>query len=57
MRLFELLDSEDGGFEIASSMALAAFAIVAAAVIFVALRTMGVDIVAWMETQITGGLP
>lgn len=48
------LQGERGGFEIASGMAIAAFAIVAAGVIFALLTTAGGDIVTWMEGQITG---
>lgn len=47
------LDGERGGFEIASGMAIAAFAIVAAGVIFALLSTAGSDIVVWMQEQIT----
>jgi len=47
------LDGERGGFEIASGMAIAAFAIVAAGVIFALLATTGEGIVTWMQGQIT----
>lgn len=47
------LDMERGGFEIASGMAIAAFAIVAAGVIFAVLTTSGQTIVTWMQGQIT----
>lgn len=53
--LLYLHDDERGGFEIASSMAIAAFAIVAAGVIFGLLTTAGTDIVTWMRDQIIGG--
>lgn len=53
--LTERLAEERGGFEIASSMALAAFAIVAAGIIFLALSGAGEAIVDWMEAQITDG--
>jgi hypothetical protein len=56
MTLFDRLSEEDGGFEIASSMALAAFAIVAAAVIFLALQGVGEEIVQYMRDEIMGGL-
>lgn len=51
--LTERLPEERGGFEIASSMALAAFAIVAAGIIFLALSDAGEAIVDWMQQQIT----
>jgi hypothetical protein len=55
LALRDRLSSERGGFEIASSMALAAFAIVAAGIIFLALSGAGEAIVQWMQTQITDG--
>ncbi len=50
------LRDERGGFEIASGMAIAAFAIVAAGAIFFALRAAGLNIVTYMANEITGGL-
>jgi len=50
------LDGERGGFEIASGMAIAAFAIVAAAAIFVALQAMGISVVGFLEDQIRAGV-
>jgi hypothetical protein len=52
----QALDPERGGFEIASSMAIAAFAIVAALVIFGFLTGFGQAIVTQMQTLITGEL-
>ncbi len=52
----DLRDDERGGFEIASGMAIAAFAIVAAGLIFVALQAAGVDIVNAMRDTIMADL-
>jgi hypothetical protein len=52
--IIRLRDDQRGGFEIASSMAIAAFAIVAAAAIFLALTTAGEEIVQYMKEQIMG---
>jgi hypothetical protein len=54
--LRQRLARDQRGLQIAESMAIAAFAIVAGAVIFAALRDAGTTIVNWIQTQITGGL-
>ncbi len=52
----DVRDDERGGFEIASGMAIAAFAIVAAAIIFGLLQLAGADIVEAMRDTIMADL-
>lgn len=51
----EAMRSDDRGLNTAELMGNAALAIAALVVIWAALQALGVDIVAWIRTQLIGG--
>ncbi len=51
----EALRADDRGLNTAELMGNAALAIAALVVIWAALQALGVDIVAWIRTQLIGG--